>query len=120
MDPANGRSLTDVSTAEEREQAFWTFFRGQVADDGSSRVLMLGYRAHLTAWMIWCRDHGISALSASAQDVRSYRRSLAAEGVDPPLMMHKLLVMRRFYHSVVSFHLRKDNPALGIYPFHGC
>jgi site-specific recombinase XerD len=120
MDAADGRGQTEAAALQEREQAFWSFFRAQVADDGSSPVLMPGYRAHLTAWAIWCRDKGISPLAATLLDVGAYRRSMAAEEVPASVMTHKLLVLRRFYHAVVNAGLRSDNPALGIYPFTGC
>jgi hypothetical protein len=45
---------------------------------------------------------------------------LASESIDPRVVSHKLLVLRRFYHQAVKSGIAVENPALGIYPFHGC
>ncbi|HEX3244570.1 MAG TPA: hypothetical protein VHX16_04125 [Chloroflexota bacterium] len=115
--PARG---SQTSTADDREQAFLAFLRGHLSDDGSSPVAMPGYRSHITAWLLWCHERQIRVSEATATDIRRYRRMLASESIDPRVVSHKLLVLRRFYHQAVKSGIAVENPALGIYPFHGC
>jgi site-specific recombinase XerD len=120
MDAPHRAEATHTTTADEREQAFLAFLRRHLSDDGSSPVAMPGYRSHITAWLLWCHDRQIRASEATVAHIRHYRRVLANEGLDPRLVSHKLLVLRRFYHHAVNSGIAVENPALGVYPFHGC
>jgi site-specific recombinase XerD len=119
MDAPNSTKAT-ATTSDEREQAFLSFLRSHLTDDGSSPVGMPGYRLHITAWLLWCQSQHVRTSEATLSDIRHYRRMLATEGVDPRVVSHKLLVLRRFYHHAVKNGLAVENPALGVFPFHGC
>jgi site-specific recombinase XerD len=120
MDVPNRARASQTTTADDREQAFLAFLRDHLADDGSSPVAMPGYRSHITAWLLWCHERQIRVSEATVVDIRHYRRLLATEGLDPRLVSHKLLVLRRLYHHAVKSGIAVENPALGVYPFHGC
>ena len=120
MDAPERARAVETATAEEREQAFRAYVHSQLADDGTSPVAMPGYRTHLAAWLLWCREHEIQLSEVTVADVRHYRRMLAVEGADQRNISHKCLVLRRFYHGAVNGKFIRENPALGIFPFHGC
>ncbi|MFN0072964.1 MAG: hypothetical protein ACKVVP_15880 [Chloroflexota bacterium] len=120
MDASNRAGVSQTTTAGDREQAFLAFVRSHLADDGGSPVAMPGYRSHISAWLLWCHHQKIQVSQATIADVRQYRRLLAVEGIDPRVVSHKLLVLRRFYHHAVKSGLAVENPALGIFPFHSC
>ena len=52
MDAPHRADASHTTTAVDREQAFLTFLRRHLTDDGSSPVAMPGYRSHITAWLL--------------------------------------------------------------------
>ena len=120
MDGPQRLTGPQAATDQERHRAFTRFFHGHIADDGSPGGGIAGYRAHVVAWVMWCQSRGLNPVDASPSDVRAYRRSLVAADTRPPVIAHKLAVMRRFYQALQAAGLREGNPAAGIFPSDAC
>lgn len=99
---------------------FASFVRAAIADGDARTYSIPGYRAQVAAWLTWCREHSLDPETATPSDIRSYQRHLAADSSQRYAIPHKLLVLRWFYQSLVQAGLRKDNPAAGTFPTHGC
>lgn len=121
METPHGAPSSSQTTDEERSQAFTKLLRAQLADDGTSFPgMIVGYRAHVAAWVTWCQSEALSALDAAPAHIRAYRRSLVAAEYPASVIAHKLAVLRRFYGATEAAGLRADNPAAGIFPSDHC
>lgn len=99
---------------------FATFVRDAIADGDVKPYPVPGYRAQVAAWLTYCQVQGLDPETATAADVRTYRRALSRDSTQRYAIPHKLLVLRWFYQSLVTAGIRRDNPAASILATDSC
>lgn len=96
--------------------AFESFLLTDVAHGAASDDTLQRYRCHARQWLHWCRRRRIAPESATARDVKLYRRALLQAGYKSSSIALKLCSVRQLYRAAQEACLRPDNPAEGLKP----
>ena len=98
------------------ERVFADFLRLDVAAGAASPDTVRAYLAGLRRFRDFCAGQGVDPRTATANDIREYRRWLGDAGYRPGTVALRLAAVRRLYDALQWEGLRPDNPARGIKP----
>ena len=81
---------------------------------GSAEKTVEAYKNDLFRYDNYCANHDITPEKAAPYQVQSFIADLSAEGLSATTINRNLSSIRGFYHWLIRFEKRKDNPCLSL------
>lgn len=79
---------------------------------GLAKNTIASYRADLTGYILYCRNHGINELHEAGRDtVMSYLFQLQLDGRSPATISRRLAAVRTFYRYVIREGFIQEDPS---------
>lgn len=79
---------------------------------GLAKNTIASYRADLTGYILYCRNHGINELYEAGRDtVMSYLFQLQLDGRSPATISRRLAAVRTFYRYVIREGFLQEDPS---------
>ncbi len=100
--------------------SFANFLNVDVAAGDASNDTIKNYACQTRKYLEWCNQWGISAIEATREHIKQYRRWLIEKKYKPATIAFKLIVVRRLYEAALEKGLILTNPAFGIKPPREC